>query len=276
MSPKTTRILTIIAEIYLVGILVNGYIRRGLPTSSVYWISVVIEIGFGFVAYQLNKQYLNTHNHKELAILGNILLLISFIAAIVLYYLVDILKPAGSTWIFSLITFNTFYIYRIIKKQPITQQEVTSGRYLTIAKVLYWIACSVIFIMLVVMIIFAIVGKISVIGKEPELEVIFAIVCLPFLSLGVLFPWIIKKIWKSDKSNFFAYFIFAAQISIIGTVSTMGLVIGFVDGLFYISLPLSLLSCIAMALIFPTKNRWENWKTGAIAKVNMWTETDLS
>jgi hypothetical protein len=260
MSPKTVRILTIITEIFWVVILTNGYIRRGLPTSKIYWIAAVIEISLGLVVCLFYKRYLNDQRYKKWNILTNVVSLMGFVIPIILYYTADFLKPVGSTWIFSLLTFNTYYVYRIIKKQPIAQQNVSSTRYIIVAKVLHWLVLVAILTMVIVIIVFTIIGKTHVIGKEPILEAIFTIVGVPFLSLGILFPLIVKRLWKSEKSDYAVYFIYAIQISLFATVALMGLIIGITDGLLYVSFPLLLVAGIALACNFPTVNHWEEWK----------------
>lgn len=266
MSPKVVQIFTIVIEIFLALILVSGYIRHGLPTSAVYWVAVVIEIGIGIVVCLFYKRYVNNQNQKKWNIFANIVTLVGFILPIVLSGTTDFLKPAGSTWIYSLLTFGVYYVYRVIKKQPIAPQDASSGRYFTTAKVLHWIALSTILVMIMVVLVLLLIGKSHIIAEEPIVSIIFTIVCVPFLGFGLLFPRLMKKVWKSGKSNFSVYFIYAVQLSTFWTVAFIGFLGGTINGLSYVSLPLTILGGAALISCFPTAKRWQEWLAGTTAK----------
>ncbi len=66
MSVKMTRILIILLEIWMVGLIISGAIQRGLPTNPVSWIAVVIEVALGFLTYNAYKRYLTNKSYKRI------------------------------------------------------------------------------------------------------------------------------------------------------------------------------------------------------------------
>lgn len=126
MPDKVTRILVIFAEIYLVWLVVSGTIK-GLPTGPVFWIAVVVEVVLGFLTYNAYKRYLTDKSYRLWNFLVLALTFIGVVTPIALFFAVHSLKPAGGTWIIYLLTANSFYLYRIIKKEPMSRQDVPSG-----------------------------------------------------------------------------------------------------------------------------------------------------
>jgi hypothetical protein len=262
---KFTKVLTIVFEIFWLVAIVSGFVRGVFPTNLVFWIAVVVEVFLGYLTYLTYKNSLVNNNARKWNLLGFALMVIAVAVPIILYYNVEYLKPVGSTWVFFLISLNTFYVYRIIKKQPISRYAVTPGRLLNASKVLYWVSLSGILAMVIVVIIIAIIGKTPVIGKEPVLELIFTLVCLPFLGFGYLVHRIVNAIWRGEKSEFFTYLIYSVRISVFVTVALIGLIAGNLDGLFFAALPLILLAGLSLALNYPNARRWEKWRAGTKA-----------
>jgi hypothetical protein len=259
---KFTKVLIIVTEILLLVAIVSGFVRGLFPTNMVFWIAVVVEIFLGYLAYLMQKNALVNKNVRKWNLLGFGLVVLAITIPTILYYNVEYLKPTGSAWIFCLLSLNTFDVYRIIKKQPISRNDIAPGRFLTASKVLYWVALSGIAGIALVAIIYTIVGTTPVFSKEPALQVIFAIVCLPFLGLGSLVHRIVNSIWKRERSELFTYLIYSTQISIYITAAVLGLISGILDGLFYVSMPIILLAGLLVFLNYPNASRWEKWKTG--------------
>jgi hypothetical protein len=263
-SPKVNKIISFLVEIWLIAIIINALVRHGLPDSPVFWVAFVIEVILGVITYQVFRRYLADKSVRRWHLLHSLLTIIGFVAPIILFCTVDFLKPAGGTWVFYLLTVNSFYIYRIITKQPMTRQDVSvsSGKILSVVRTIYLVSISGIFIMVFVVILLAILGNTPVFGEKIDLEIAFSIVFIPFLIFGLFLPSIARLIWKGERSEIFVFHICLIRSSLFMSTATLGLVMGILDGFLYMSLPLMLLAGGAMVLTFPTERRWEELKTG--------------
>ncbi len=218
MPVKVIRILVIFAEIYWGGVIVSGIIRRGLPANPVFWIAVVIEVALGFLTYNAYKRYLTNKSYKRWNFIILALTVIGIGAPIILFYTVDFLKPAGGTWVIYLFTANSFYLYRIIKKEPMSRQDVPSGRSLTISKVLHSVFLVTIPIMILVVALLPTFGYVPVFSNKDSdlvlIEIVFVVMSLPILVIGIYLTRIVGWIWKTNRSDIFIYFVHAIQISL--------------------------------------------------------------
>jgi hypothetical protein len=266
MPDKVTRILIILAEIFWVGLIISGTIQRGLPTNPVFWIAVVIEVALGFLTYNAYKRYLVNKSYKRWNLIILVLTVIGIGVPIALFYLVDFLKPAGGTWIIYLLTVNSFYLYRIIKKEPISRQDVPVGRLPTVSKVLHSVFLATVPIMILVVALLPVFGYVPVFSSnEPDLvltEIVFAVIILPVLVVGLYLHWLVGRIWKTDKSDMYVYFVHGIRVSLFEAVAVFGLILGILGGALYVWLPLLMLAGAAMVFTFPTAKRWEEWKAG--------------
>jgi hypothetical protein len=266
MPVKITRILTILVEIWLVGQIISGVIQRGLPANPVFWIAVVIEAALGFLTYNVYKRYLVNKNYKRWNFLILALTVIGIGVPITLFYTVDFLKPAGGTWIIYLLTVNSFYLYRIIKKEPISRQDVPAGRMPTVLKVLHSVFLATVPIMILIVALLPTFGYVPVLSSnDPDIvltEIVFAVVTLPILVIGFYLPKMVGRIKKTDKSDMDVYFIHGIRVSLFETIAVYGLILGILGGALYAWLPLLILAGAAMICTFPTAKRWEEWKAG--------------
>lgn len=268
MPIKVVRVLIIFAEIYWVGVIVSGVIKRGFPTNPIFWAATIIEVALGFLTYRIYKQYLVDKSYKHWHFLILALTVIGIGAPITLFYTTDFLKPAGGTWVIYLLTANSFYLYRIIKKEPISRQDVPSGRFLTISKVIHSVFLATVPIIILVVALLPSFGYVPVFSSEDSdlvlIEIVFGVFTIPILIVGFYLHKIIGWIWKTAKSDIAIYFIHTIRISLLESVAVIGLVLGILGGAWYAWLPLLMLAGVAMSFSFPTSRRWEKWKAGRI------------
>jgi hypothetical protein len=269
MSEKTTRILVVIVTIFLVVVIATNLPRSSVAQNPVFWTAVAIEILLGLfigIFYdQVRKRYLTKRPYRLLNFFAFFLTLFGFLAPIILGYTIEYLKPIGGAWTFFFLTIGLKGIYKIIKKEPLTQQdavEIQAKIIPSVSKVFHLITLAGILAMLITVIYFSIVDSAPIAVEDKVRGVSIFIVCLIFLPIGWFLPRIINRNWKGERSDFFVYFIYSLYPSVFITVATMGLILGIVNGLVYLSLPLIILAGISTALNFPTKERWERWKTG--------------
>jgi len=266
MPVKVMRILVIFTEIYWVGDIISGIIQRGLPTNPIFWIATLIEVTLGFFTYRVYKQYLVDKNYKRWNFLILALTVVGVGLPIIFYYIVDFLKPAGGTWVIYLLTVNSFYLYRVIKKQPISRQDIPSGRSLTISKVLHSVFLATVPIMILTVALLPTLGYIPLFSSKDSdlalIEIVFIVLTVPVLFVGFYLHKIVGRLWKTNKSEISAYFIHAIQISLLEGVAVIGLILGILGGDWFAWLPLLVLAGVAMVFSFPTTRRWDEWRTG--------------
>jgi hypothetical protein len=241
-------------------------IQGGFPASPVFWIAVVIEIALGFLTYNAYKRYLASKSYKRWNFLILVLSIIGVGTPITLFNTVDFLRPAGSTWLIYLLTWNSFYLYRIIKKEPLSRRDIPVGRFLTISKIFHLVFLATVPIMILVVVLLPTFGYVPVFGsKDPTIgliEIIFAVIEIPILIVGIYLPRIVGRVWKRNRSDTFVYFVHAIRISLFESVAVIGLILGILGGVWYAWLPLLVLAGAALVFSFPTAKRWEGWKTG--------------
>lgn len=121
------KVIFIFSELYCTGLLISGIIRNGFPTDIVFWIASAIEIAIGLMTYYAYSRSLTQKSYKLWSFLFILLFTIGIVSPIVLYNTVDSLKALGSTWIIFAFTGNSCILYRIIRKQPISRQDILSG-----------------------------------------------------------------------------------------------------------------------------------------------------
>lgn len=118
------KMIFIFNEIILVGWVLGGFIRHASAKDLVFWIAAVIAIAYGFLSYKVYIRFLTKRTYKRWGFFSSVLMIIGIGAPITLYYTVDFLEPAGGAWIIYLLTMNSYSIYRIIKKEPVSRQSI--------------------------------------------------------------------------------------------------------------------------------------------------------
>lgn len=269
MSEKTTRILVVISTIFLVIIIATTLPRSSVAHNPIFWTAVAIEVLLGLfigVFYDYVRQrYLTKRPYKLLNFFTFFLTLFGFLAPIILGYTVEFLKPIGGAWTFFFLAIGAIGIYKIIKKQPLTQQdavEIQARRIPSVSKFFHLVVLTGILAMLITVIYFSIIGKTPTAVMDVGEGIGLFIISLIFLPVGWLLPRIINRNWKGERTNFYVFIIYDIHVSAFFTVATIGLILGIVYGFVYLSVTLIILAGVAIAFSFPTKDRWERWKTG--------------
>jgi hypothetical protein len=267
MSPKFTKTQIILAEIIIGALVVSGFIQSGFPTNTIFWIATVVEIGLGYLTYAVFKQYLSKRNYKYYNYVILLLTIIGIGLPLTLYYTVNALKTAGGTWLIYLLTVNSFYFYRVIKKEPMTRSDIppiSQKRLLSITKVTCSITLILISIMIIIGIVLPLLKHLTVVsGDEDALlfSIMFVLICSPILFIGLGFRRIVRKFHKNEWSDMFVYYIHTMRISFFFVIAVLGLILSVFIGVWYIGLVLIIIAGLAIALTFPTTKRWEYWKT---------------
>lgn len=270
MPVKAISLLIVFNEIYWVGLLISTIIQRGIPTNPVVLIAIAIEIVLGFMTYGAYKQYLTSKSYKRWNFLLLALTVIGIGTPITLFYTIDFLKPAGGTWGIYVLTLNSFYFYRIIKKEPIQRQDIPSRRsvMMTISKVFHAFYFVTIVVMLVIVSLLPTFKYTPAFdSRDPYLiliEIVLALMSLLVVAIGVYLPRIVGWIWKFDKSDMFVLYAHVLRISFFESTAIFGLILGILGGAWYAWLTLFVMAGAAMVFTFPTQKRWEEWKTGRV------------
>ncbi len=266
MPVKAISLLIIFNEIFLVGLIISSTIQRGIPTNPVFWVATIIEVTLGFLTYSAYKQYLINKSYKLWNFLILALTIIGIGTPITLFYTVDFLKPMGGTWGFYVLTANSFYLYRIIKKEPILRQDIPLTRYWTAANILHSVFLTLTLVMLIIVSLLTFLNHVPTLRNNDSnflaINIVPLIMTLPLLAVGIFLPRVVGLIRKSDKSDAFVYFIHGIRTSLFVAVALVGLILGISGGAWYAWLPLLVLAGTAMVFTFPTQKRWEKWKAG--------------
>ena len=263
---KLNRVSTISAEVFLVGWLIYAFIRYDLPSDSVFWSAVVIEVTLGFFTYYAHTQYLYNRTHKRWYFLFLILMVIGIGAPFILYYTVDIFKHAGNTWFFYFLSGNSFYLYRIVIKKPLPPQDIPSQRSLIVLRILHSIFLAMIPVMILIVALLPVFGYIPVYTSgDPSLvliEIVFIVISLFGLIIGMYLQRIVRWIWRTNQSEVFAGFIIHVfRISLFESVAILGLISGILGSAWYVWLPIFVLSGVAMIFTFPTTKHLTEWNS---------------
>lgn len=260
------KILLIITEIYWIALIISALLRRGFPTDSVFWIAAAIEVALGFLTYNVHKRYLTDKSYRRWSFLGFLLALIGIGVPITLFYTIDFLKPAGGTWAIYLLTVNSCYLYRIIKKEPIARGPIPTGSLLTRLRIIHSVFLATVLIMILVLALLPLFGFVPLLsGEGSDLvlgEIVFAIFILPMLVIGIFLHRIIGWVWKTDRSDMYVYYVSGIRLSFFEVIAFLGLLLGIFGSAWYIWLPLLMLTGIAMVFTFPTAQRWAKWQAG--------------
>lgn len=190
------KILVVLVEAYWIAVVISGIARGGFPTNPVFWTATGIEIGLGFLTYNLYKRYLTDKSHKRWNFSILVLTVMAVGVPIALYYSnIDFLKPAGSTWVIYMLACNSFYVYRVIRKQPLSRGDLPKRRWLTASKIVYSLFLAAILIGSLIVALLPILGFVpefsSQNGDLPIIEVVLCIFSLLCLNIGFYLPRLI-------------------------------------------------------------------------------------